>query len=100
MTMLTPRAIAPDAAPGEVPQPDCSRCGAPAAGFIAVEHELRTPLTVIRAVTEILRDCPELPADERERLLAAAISELDRLDGTVESILDPWRNACNCFTPA
>lgn len=53
-----------------------------------LEHELRTPLAAIRAIGEILRDVPELDADERGALLDALLVEQDRLAGTLEALLD------------
>lgn len=53
-----------------------------------LEHELRTPLAAIRAIGEILRDVPELEAEERRALLDALLVEQSRLAGTLEALLD------------
>jgi signal transduction histidine kinase len=57
--------------------------------FVAtVTHELRTPLTAIRAFTEILRDNPDLPAEERARYLEIMATETERLTRMVNQVLD------------
>ncbi|TQM44016.1 sensor histidine kinase [Pseudonocardia cypriaca] len=57
--------------------------------FVAtVTHELRTPLTSIRAFTEILRDNPDLPAEERGRYLEIMATETERLTRMVNQVLD------------
>jgi Na+/proline symporter/signal transduction histidine kinase len=57
--------------------------------FVAtVTHELRTPLTSIRAFTEILRDNPGLPAEERARYLEIMATETERLTRMVNQVLD------------
>lgn len=57
--------------------------------FVAtVTHELRTPLTAIRAFTEILRDNPDLPTEERARYLEIMATETERLTRMVNQVLD------------
>jgi Na+/proline symporter/nitrogen-specific signal transduction histidine kinase len=53
-----------------------------------VTHELRTPLTSIRAVSEILLDAPDVPADERSRFLAIIVRETERLTRLINQTLD------------
>ncbi|MGB0723492.1 MAG: histidine kinase dimerization/phospho-acceptor domain-containing protein, partial [Gammaproteobacteria bacterium] len=53
-----------------------------------VSHELRTPLTSIRAFSEILRDNPELDADDRGKYLGIVVSEAERLTRLINQILD------------
>ncbi len=61
--------------------------------YETVEHELRTPLAVIRAATEIIRDYPNLDEAERDQLLSAVADELQRLDLTVDRLLEPWQES-------
>ena len=51
-------------------------------------HELRTPLTAIRANIELLGHAPELPPDERARMLATARSQLEDLTVLVGDLVD------------
>lgn len=53
-----------------------------------VTHELRTPLTSVRAFSELLRDNPEIDAEERERFLGIIVSEAERLSRLINQILD------------
>lgn len=53
-----------------------------------VTHELRTPLTSIRAVSEILLDGPEIPAEERGRFLSIIVKETERLTRLINQTLD------------
>lgn len=53
-----------------------------------VTHELRTPLTSIRAFTEILRDNPQLAAEQRENFLGIVIRESERLTRLINQVLD------------
>ncbi len=53
-----------------------------------VTHELRTPLTSIRAFTEILRDHPTLPDEQRENFLGIVIRESERLTRLINQVLD------------
>jgi signal transduction histidine kinase len=50
--------------------------------------ELRSALTSILACTEILRDYPDMPAEERERFLEAVIAEGKRIDRTVSNMVE------------
>lgn len=54
----------------------------------SVTHELRTPLTSIRALSEILRDDPEMPPTERERFLGLVVAESERLTRLINQMLD------------
>ncbi len=56
--------------------------------YEALEHELRTPLASLRSLAEILRDHPELSEAERRRFLDAMIGETQRLQGTLDAILE------------
>lgn len=49
-------------------------------------HELRTPLTTLRASLELVAR-PDLPADDREALLADALAETERMAGLVGDLL-------------
>jgi signal transduction histidine kinase len=52
-----------------------------------IEHELRTPLASMRSLSEIVRDHPDLSAEERRRFLDAIVREGERLSATVERLL-------------
>jgi signal transduction histidine kinase len=54
----------------------------------AVVLELRSALTSILACSEILRDYPDMPLEERERFLEAVIAEGKRLDRMVSRMLE------------
>jgi Na+/proline symporter/signal transduction histidine kinase len=57
--------------------------------FIAtVTHELRTPLTSIRSFSEILRDHPRLPVEERQHFLEITVKESERLTRLINQVLD------------
>lgn len=57
--------------------------------FVAmVSHELRTPLTSIRAFAEILRDSPEVTAEQKSHFLDVIVKESERLSRLIEEILD------------
>jgi Na+/proline symporter/nitrogen-specific signal transduction histidine kinase len=53
-----------------------------------VSHELRTPLTSIRSFSEIVRDNPELPIEERREFLRIIVQESERLTRLLNDILD------------
>lgn len=53
-----------------------------------VSHELRTPLTSIRSFSEIVRDNPDLTADERSEFLQIIVTESERLTRLINDILD------------
>ncbi|MCW5637518.1 MAG: histidine kinase [Rubrivivax sp.] len=54
----------------------------------SVTHELRTPLTSIRALTELMRDDPEMPAEQRQEFLGIVVAETERLSRLVNQVLD------------
>ncbi|MBL8328603.1 MAG: histidine kinase [Rubrivivax sp.] len=54
----------------------------------SVTHELRTPLTSIRALTEMMRDDPEMPGDQRDQFLGIVVAESERLSRLVNQVLD------------
>jgi signal transduction histidine kinase len=57
--------------------------------FVAtVNHELRTPLTSIRTFSELLRDRPELPREQREEFLRVVVGETERLTRLINQLLD------------
>ncbi len=67
----------------------------------SVTHELRTPLTAIRALAELMRDEPAMPAEQRGSFLAIVVAETERLSRLVNQVLDmakiesghaEWRN--------
>ena len=53
-----------------------------------VSHELRTPLTSIRSFSEILRDEPELDAEQRQQFLGIIVRESERLTRLITDMLD------------
>jgi Na+/proline symporter/signal transduction histidine kinase len=53
-----------------------------------VTHELRTPLTSIRAFSEILRDAPHAPVEDRNRFLGIVTKETERLTRLINQMLD------------
>jgi signal transduction histidine kinase len=54
----------------------------------SVTHELRTPLTSIRALTELMRDEPEMDEAQRQQFLSIVVSESERLSRLVNQVLD------------
>ncbi len=54
----------------------------------SVSHELRTPLTSIRALTELMRDDPDMDPAQRERFLGLVVGESERLTRLVNQVLD------------
>ncbi len=50
-------------------------------------HELRTPLTSLRVKTEFLQSQPDLPTDERQRLLDGSAAELASLSTLVTELV-------------
>ena len=68
----------------------------------SVTHELRTPLTSIRALTELMRDDLDMPAEQRQEFLGLVVAETERLSRLVNQVLDmakiesghaEWHNA-------
>ena len=53
-----------------------------------VSHELRTPLTSIRSFSEILKDEPDMPAEQRDNFLGIVVSESERLTRLINQVLD------------
>jgi two-component system sensor histidine kinase MprB len=51
-------------------------------------HELRTPLTSLRTNIEVLAAQPDMPADERSRLLGDVTSELVELSTLVNDVVE------------
>jgi signal transduction histidine kinase len=56
--------------------------------FAAISHDLRTPLAAIRATVEALADGVVSDAETRERYLATAIAEADRLSLLVDDLFE------------
>lgn len=54
----------------------------------SVTHELRTPLTSIRALSEIMRDDPDMDVAQREQFLGIVVAETERLTRLVNQVLD------------
>ncbi|MFT3973437.1 MAG: sensor histidine kinase [Amaricoccus sp.] len=54
----------------------------------SVTHELRTPLTSIRALSEVMRDTPDIGPAERDEFLRIIVSETERLGRLVNQVLD------------
>lgn len=57
----------------------------------AVSHDLRTPLAVITGAATTLRDETRLPADTGRELLGSIVTEAERLERLVSSLLDMTR---------
>jgi hypothetical protein len=55
-------------------------------------HELRTPLSSLRTNLEVLERADELPAAERERLVADVRAEVESLIAAVDDLLDLARD--------
>lgn len=53
-----------------------------------VAHELRTPITAIRASVEILQDADDMPEEMREQFFNNIITEADRLNRLIDTIMD------------
>jgi Na+/proline symporter/nitrogen-specific signal transduction histidine kinase len=54
----------------------------------SVTHELRTPLASIRALTELMRDEPEMDSAQRQQFLGLVVTESERLTRLVNQVLD------------
>jgi len=54
----------------------------------SVTHELRTPLTSIRALTELMRDEPDMAPEQRAHFLGLVVAESERLSRLVNQVLD------------
>ena len=54
----------------------------------SVTHELRTPLTSIRALTELMRDEPDMDIAQRQQFLSLVVAESERLSRLVNQVLD------------
>jgi signal transduction histidine kinase len=54
----------------------------------SVTHELRTPLASIRALSELMRDEPEMEPAQRQQFLGIVVSETERLSRLVNQVLD------------
>jgi two-component system sensor histidine kinase MprB len=55
-------------------------------------HELRTPVTSLRTNLEVLREEPDLPAGERDRLLDDVVHQTEELGGLVGDLIDLARD--------
>ena len=56
-------------------------------------HELRTPIASLRANIQNLEDAERLPADERDRMRADIVDELDELTALVGDVVELARGA-------
>jgi len=54
----------------------------------SVTHELRTPLTSIRALSELMRDDPNMDLAQRQHFMTLIVSEAERLSRLVNQVLD------------
>jgi len=54
----------------------------------SVTHELRTPLTSIRALSELMRDDPDMPVEQRQAFFDIIVAEAERLSRLVNQVLD------------
>lgn len=54
----------------------------------SVTHELRTPLTSIRALSELMRDDPDMSSAQRQQFLDIVVAETERLSRLVNQVLD------------
>jgi signal transduction histidine kinase len=52
-----------------------------------VSHEFKTPITTLRGTIELLQDDPEMEPAQRERFLANALAELERLERLMSGLL-------------
>jgi two-component system sensor histidine kinase ChvG len=52
-----------------------------------VSHEFKTPITTLRGTVELLQDDPDMEPAQRERFLANALDELERLERLVSGLL-------------
>jgi signal transduction histidine kinase len=52
-----------------------------------IAHDLKTPLTAIRSFSQVLRDNPDLPDNERQRFLSIVLEESERLHQHIERML-------------
>lgn len=52
----------------------------------AITHELLSPLTSVRALSEILRDNPDMDAHRRQEFLGIIVEETERLTNAVNHI--------------
>jgi two-component system sensor histidine kinase MprB len=55
-------------------------------------HELRTPVTSLRTNVEVLREEPDLPVDERDRLLDDVVHQTEELGALVGDLIDLARD--------
>jgi two-component system sensor histidine kinase MprB len=51
-------------------------------------HELRTPLASLRTNIEVLQRSPNLPAEEREKLLRDVVSQVEQLTRLIQDLID------------
>jgi Na+/proline symporter/nitrogen-specific signal transduction histidine kinase len=59
------------------------------ADFITtVTHELRTPITSIKALSRILKDNADLPADQQREFLEIIVKESERITRLINQVLD------------
>ena len=58
----------------------------------SISHDLRSPLLSIKGILTIVKDANEL-SDKSKNFLEMASTSADRLDGTIQEILDYSRNA-------
>lgn len=58
-------------------------------------HELRTPLTSLRVKTEFIQSSPDLPVDERQRLLDGAVVDLEALTELVSELVELASDGAN-----
>jgi Na+/proline symporter/nitrogen-specific signal transduction histidine kinase len=54
----------------------------------SVTHELRTPLTSIRALSELMRDEPDMDVAQRGQFLSIVVAESERLSRLVNQVLE------------
>jgi two-component system sensor histidine kinase MprB len=62
-------------------------------------HELRTPVTSLRTNIEVLERADELPADERERLIADVVEQLEELSLLINDLIELAREDEHIETP-
>lgn len=62
-------------------------------------HELRTPLTSLRTNIETLQRSPELPTEDRERIEADLVAELEELTRLVGDVVDLAREGAAAEDP-
>lgn len=54
---------------------------------LKLDHELRNPLAAIRALSEIVRDNPDMESGQRQLFLRSIVDETKRLAHSIDRLL-------------